>query len=135
MPDPAVASTYGVTLTAGSAIAEVISITPPQSKTSAIQTSNLSTSGQTHTFIAGWEDPGEMSFEVNLTSANLAAMNALANAAPVVETTFTIAIPAPISLSLAVKGFITSRGISSIAVGDDLIKASFTIKVSGACYV
>jgi hypothetical protein len=76
-----------------------------------------------------------MSFEVNLTAANLTAMNALANASPVVETTFTIAIPAPISLSIAVKGFITSRGISTIAVGDDLIKASFTVKVSGSCYV
>jgi hypothetical protein len=130
-----VQSTYGVTLTAGTAVAEVISITPPQSKTSAIQTSNLSTTGQTHTFIAGWEDPGEMSFEVNLTAANLAAMNTLANASPVAETTFVIAIPAPITLSISVKGFITSRGISTIAVGDDLIKASFTIKVSGACYV
>ena len=135
MPELAVAQTYGVTLTAGTAVAEVISITPPQSKTSAIQTSNLSTTGQTHTFIAGWEDPGEMSFEVNMTAANYAAMNALANATPVIETTFTIAIPAPISLSLAVKGFITSRGISTIAVGDDLIKASFTVKVSGACYI
>jgi hypothetical protein len=76
-----------------------------------------------------------MSFEVNLTAANYAAMNALANASPVVETTFTITIPAPITLAIAVKGFITSRGISTIAVGDDLIKASFTIKVSGACYI
>jgi len=129
-----VQGTYGVTLTVGSIVAEVISITPPQAKTSSIQTSNLTTANQIHTFIAGWEDPGEMSFEVNLTSANFGALNALAAARPVAESTFAIAIPAPISLGISVKGFITSRGVSSIAVGDDLIKASFTVKASGVVY-
>jgi hypothetical protein len=128
----AVQSTYGVTLTAGSAVAEVISITPPVSKIGAIQVTNLSTSNQAHEFIAGLEDAGEMSFECNLTSANFAALNAIAYART--ESAFVIAIPAPISFSVTVNGFITSRGISSIAVGDELIKCTFTVKVSGICY-
>ena len=49
----AVQSTYGVTLTAGSAVAEVISITPPVSKIGSIQVTNLSTANQAHEFIAG----------------------------------------------------------------------------------
>ena len=128
----AVQSTYGVTLTAGSAVAEVISITPPVSNIGSIQVTNLSTSNQAHEFIAGLEDAGEMTFECNLTSANFAALNAIAVART--ESSFVVAIPAPISLSITVNGFITSRGISSIAVGDELIKCTFTVKVSGICY-
>ena len=128
----AVQSTYGVTLTAGTAVAEVISITPPVSKIGSIQTSNLTTANHAHTFIPGFEDGGEMTFEVNLTDANFTALNALAVARNV--SAFVIAIPAPISLSITVNGFITSRGISSIAVGDDLVKATFTVKVSGVAY-
>jgi hypothetical protein len=127
-----VQSTYGVTLTAGSAVAEVISITPPQSKIGSIQVTNLSSPNQVHTFIAGYEDAGEMTFECNLTDANFAALNAIAVART--ESAFVIAIPAPISFSITVNGFITSRGISSIAVGDELIKCTFTVKVSGICY-
>ena len=128
----AVQSTYGVTLTAGTAVAEVISITPPVSKIGSIQTSNLSSTNHAHTFIPGFEDGGEMTFEVNLTDANFTALNAIAVARS--ASNFVIAIPAPISLSITVNGFITSRGISSIAVGDDLIKATFTVKVSGVAY-
>ena len=58
----AVQSTYGVTLTAGSAVAEVISITPPVSKIGSIQVTNLSTSNQAHEFIAGLEDAGGNDF-------------------------------------------------------------------------
>jgi len=128
----AVQSTYGVTLTAGSAVAEVISITPPVSKIGSIQTTNLSSTNHAHTFIAGFEDGGEMTFEVNLDGSNFASLNGIAVART--ASNFVIAIPAPISLSITVNGFITSRGISSIAVGDDLIKATFTVKVSGICY-
>ena len=128
----AVQSTYGVTLTAGSAVAEVISITPPQSKIGSIQVTNLSSPNQAHEFIAGLEDAGEMTFEVNMTDENFAALNAIAVART--ASNFVIAIPAPISFSVTVNGFITSRGISSIAVGDELIKATFTVKVSGICY-
>lgn len=128
----AVQSTYGVTLTAGSAVAEVISITPPQSKISSIQVTNLSSANQVHTFIAGFEDAGEMTFECNFTAAGFAAINTIAVARTASD--FVIAIPAPNAFSVTVHGFITSRGISSIAVGDDLIKATFTVKVSGICY-
>jgi len=128
----AVQSTYGVTLTAGSAVAEVISITPPVSKIGSIQVTNLSTANQAHEFIAGLEDAGEMTFECNLDATNFAALNALAVARA--ASAFVIAIPAPNSFSITVNGFITSRGISSIAVGDELIKCTFTVKVSGICY-
>lgn len=128
----AVQSTYGVTLTAGSAVAEVISITPPQSKISSIQVTNLSSPDQVHTFIAGYEDAGEMTFECNFTAAGFGAINAIAVART--ESDFVISIPAPNAFSVTVNGFITSRGISSIAVGDELIKCTFTVKVSGICY-
>ena len=128
----AVQSTYGVTLTAGSAVAEVISITPPVSKIGSIQVTNLSTANQAHEFIAGLEDAGEMTFECNLDATNFAALNALAVART--ESAFVIAIPAPITLSITVNGFITSRGIISIAVGDELINCTFTVKVSCICY-
>lgn len=128
----AVQSTYGVTLTAGSAVAEVISITPPQSKISSIQVTNLSSPDQVHTFIAGYEDAGEMTFECNFTAAGFAAINALAVARTASD--FVITIPAPNSFTCTVHGFITNRGISSIAVGDELIKCTFTVKVSGICY-
>lgn len=128
----AVQSTYGVTLSAGGEVAEVINITPPVSKIGSIQTTNLSSPDHVHTFMAGFEDGGEMTFECNFTGAGFSALNAIAVART--ASPFVVTIPAPNSLTVTVNGFITSRGISSIAVGDDLIKATFTVKVSGICY-
>lgn len=122
---------YGVTLTAGSEVAEVISITPPASKITSIQKSNLTTANQTHTFMAGWEDPGEMTFQCNFTIAGWNALNGLAVARA--ESAFVLTLPAPNTATITVNGFITSRQIDQI-VGDDLIKATFTVKVSGICY-
>jgi|LakMenE01Jun11ns_1017448.scaffolds.fasta_scaffold9955048_6 hypothetical protein len=131
MPAPTLSTGYGVTLTAGSEIAEVISITPPSSKITAIQTTNLNTTNHTHTYQAGWEDPGEISFQCNFTTAGWNAINALAVART--ESNFVLALPAPTALTITVTGFVTSRQIDSIT-GDDLIKASFTVKASGLCY-
>jgi len=122
---------YGVTLTAGSEVAEVISITPPSSKITSIQKSNLNTDNQTHEYLAGWEDPGEISFQCNFTSAGWDALNALAVARS--ASNFVISLPAPNTKTITVNGFITSRQIDQIT-GDDLIKASFTVKASGICY-
>lgn len=122
---------YGVTLTAGSLVAEVTTITPAASKISSIQTTNLTSVDQAHTFVAGFEDAGEISFTVNLTAANWGTLNALAIART--ESNFVVAIPAPYGQSFTYAGFITSRGIDSISP-DGLITATFTVKVSGICY-
>ena len=127
----AVQTGYGVTITAGSEVAEVLSITPPSSKITSIQTSNLTTTNQTHTFIAGFEDPGEISFQCNFTTAAWNALNALAVSRT--ESAFVVALPAPNTFSITVNGFITSRQVDSITA-DDLIKATFTVKASGICY-
>lgn len=127
----AIQTGYGVTLTAGTEVAEVLSITPPSSKITSIQTSNLSTDNQTHTFIAGWEDPGEMTFQCHFTTAGWDALNALAVART--ASNFVIALPSPNTRSITISGFITSRQIDNI-VGDEIIKATFTVKVSGICY-
>ena len=122
---------YGVTLSAASVVAEVISITPPSSKITSIQKTNLTTIDRTHTYLAGMEDPGEITFQCNFTSSGWSALNSLAIARE--ESQFTINIPAPNVFTVTVKGFIISRQIDQIT-GDDLIKATFTVKASGICY-
>jgi hypothetical protein len=127
----AVQTGFGVTITAGTEVAEVISITPPSSKITSIQTTNLSSDDQAHTFMAGFEDAGEITFQCNFTTAAWNALNGLAVARTV--SAFVVAVPAPNTFTITVNGFITSRQIDSITA-DDLIKATFTVKVSGICY-
>lgn len=122
---------YGTTLTAGSLVANVVDITPGAAKISSIQTSNLTSEDQAHTFIAGMEDAGDLTFKVNVDDANWDALNVIAKART--ESPFVVAIPAPNAMSTTFNGFITSRGIDSITA-DGLITASFTVKISGPAY-
>jgi outer membrane translocation and assembly module TamA len=129
----AIQATFGTTISIDSVVnAEAISITPPQVKIGTIQTTNLANTTKAHTFIAGMEDAGEASFEANFEKASFDAFAALAYARA--EVPVVITIPAPNTATYTMQGIITGYSISSIGTGDDIIKCSFTVKISGNGY-
>ena len=129
----AIQATFGTTISVGgTAIGEAISITPPQIKLGTIQTTNLANSSKAHTFMAGMEDAGEASFEANFEAADFDALAAMAFARA--EIAVVITIPAPNTATYTMQGIITGYSISSIGTGDDIIKCSFTVKISGSGY-
>jgi len=126
----AIQATFGTTVSIdGAAIGEAISITPPQVKIATIQTTNLSSADSAHTFIAGYTDSGEVTIEANYEKAEFDAVVAAAELKAEVDVVITI--PAPNSATITISGIITGYAISSIGTGDELIKASFTLKASG----
>lgn len=131
----AIQATYGTTISVGgTAIGEAISITPAQIKIGTIQTTNLADVGDTHahTFKAGLEDAGEASFEANFEKADFDALAGMAWDRA--EVAVVVTIPAPNSATYTMQGIISGYSISSIGVGDELIKCSFTVKITGNGY-
>lgn len=112
------------------AFLEVVTITPPSPKVSAQKTSNLSTPSKTDTFLPGFIDPGEASFEANYNKADFLRLVALVGASK----TWIASSPDGTPMAHTFTGFV-SDGPEVTYEGDTVVKTKWKVKVSGAVTV
>lgn len=123
MPDPAVDTGYGITITFSSGFfAQIIGVTPPGSSREAIDTSHTETTGGDMTFIpSDLIDNGELQVELNFNPGTTPPIDSAAE---------TVTITFASGTTWAFTGFMTNY--EPDAPIDDRMTASCTVKVSGA---
>lgn len=107
------------------AVAEVVSITPPGMSRDAIEATHLKSAGGYKQFIAGMKDGGEASFTINWLPS---ATDALVTAFNADSGNYQITFPNGVMLRFA--GFFTAYTPPELTA--EKMEASVTIKVTGA---
>lgn len=107
---------------------EVFNITPPNAQVDDVDVTHNQSPNRTREFIAGLNDPGEASFEINWVpgSATDTIINALKDAGTVVSHK----IDFPNGLYWEFTGYV--KGFEPTMQTEDKMTATVTVKVSGA---
>lgn len=131
MPSEAIAgvgtSLYRGTVTALNKIAEVNSISGPNSSRSQIDVTSLDSTGGYREFIGGFRDGGEVTLNMNFTPATYGLMQN--DFESDVNQTYIIVMPNAAATQISFSAFVQSVGFAVSA--DDKITSDVTLKVSG----
>jgi len=108
------------------AVAEVISIEPPNLKRKAVDTTHLKSANMWRTFMAGFKDGGEIKFELSYTKDQCDALTTLFDGGN--TTTWRVTFPELGQWSTS--GFMTDFQDGK-AQDDDRLTGSATVKITG----
>jgi len=109
-------------------IAEINSITGPGMTRDFIDVTSLDSVGGYREYIGGFRDGGEVTLEMNFTSAGYAAM--LTDFESADSRNYQIVISDPLDTTLTFAAFVTDLPLT--IVPDDKITLSVTLKITGA---
>jgi hypothetical protein len=117
---------------AGTVVAEVFSITPPNDNIDVIDVSHMQSPNRTREFITGLNDPGEASFEMNFVPGSAADLAIQALKGLTATTEFIITFPPGTTGAViwTFNGFLT--GYEPALPGEDKMTATVTIKVTSS---
>lgn len=128
MPSNAFAGVGTVFKRAGVAVAEVNSVTGPNSTRNQIDVTSLDSTGGYKEYIGGFRDGGEVTLNMNFTKSTYGLMqNDFEDDALVA---YSVVLSDASATTIAFSGFVQNLGFA--VPTDDKVTADVTIKVSGA---
>lgn len=123
----AIAGAGAVLKRAGSAVAEVLTITGPGMTRDFIDVTNLGSSGGYREYISGFRDGGELTFTINFIYAGYNNMKTDFESDSTVA--YQVVLPDGGNTTLSFNGFVTSLPLN--ITPDDAVTCDITIKITG----